>query len=161
MGSNDQYLAGKTVLITGGTGSLGHALVRRFLATDVRKIIIYSRDEFKQFNMERMFEKDRARLRFFIGDVRDRERLYRAFADVDVDRGARARTLRAAVYGVIVESLLADAGIRYLARGEQIQDLFGLGRLVGVNPITGPVEFAVAADDAQDARAVLADFLPA
>ena len=62
---------------------------------------------------------------------------------------------------VIVESLLADAGIRYLARGEQIQDLFGIGRLVGVNPITGPVEFTVAADDAQDARAVLADFLPA
>lgn len=60
---------------------------------------------------------------------------------------------------VIIESLLTEAGIPYLGRGEQIQDLFGWGRLVGVNPITGPVQFLVAADDADDAREVLADFL--
>lgn len=60
---------------------------------------------------------------------------------------------------VLIESLLGDAGIPYLARGEQIQDLFGLGRLVGVNPITGPVEFTVAKADLVDARRVLADFL--
>lgn len=74
---------GKTILITGGTGSLGHALVKRFLKTDVRRIIIYSRDEFKQYHMEQEFAADRARLRFFIGDVRDRHRLYRAFSGVD------------------------------------------------------------------------------
>ncbi len=78
------YLDGKTVLITGGTGSLGKALVRRFLTTGVRKIIIYSRDEYKQFNMERQFQDHKERLRFFIGDVRDRQRLYRAFPGVDV-----------------------------------------------------------------------------
>jgi hypothetical protein len=60
---------------------------------------------------------------------------------------------------VMIESLLGDAGIRYLARGERIQDLFGLGRLVGINPITGPVEFTVAAADEEDARRILADFL--
>lgn len=75
--------SGKTILITGGTGSLGHALVRRFLKTDVRRVIIYSRDEFKQYHMEQEFAADRARLRFFIGDVRDRQRLYRAFSGVD------------------------------------------------------------------------------
>ena len=62
---------------------------------------------------------------------------------------------------VIIESLLAEAGIPYLARGERIQDLFGLGRVVIVTPITGPVEFTVAAADVEAARQVLADFLPA
>lgn len=80
----DNYCAGKTVLITGGTGTLGQALVRRFLKTEVRKIIIYSRDEFKQVNMARQFSAHKDRLRFFIGDVRDRERLYRAFVNVDI-----------------------------------------------------------------------------
>jgi FlaA1/EpsC-like NDP-sugar epimerase len=70
-GPGDIY-AGKTILITGGTGSLGNALVERFLKTDVRRIIIYSRDEFKQYHMEQKFAAHRARLRFFIGDVRDR-----------------------------------------------------------------------------------------
>jgi UDP-N-acetylglucosamine 4,6-dehydratase len=74
----------KTVLITGGTGSLGRALVDRFLDMPLRKIIIYSRDEFKQYNMDRQYRKNRDRLRYFIGDVRDRKRLYRAFAEVDV-----------------------------------------------------------------------------
>lgn len=62
---------------------------------------------------------------------------------------------------VIIESLLAEAGIPYLARGEQIQDLFGLGRIGGVNPITGPVEFTVAAADAEAARRILAEFIAA
>lgn len=76
--------AGKTVLITGGTGSLGWSLVTRFLQTDIKKIIVYSRDEFKQYRMEKHFATNRDRLRFFIGDVRDRDRLYRAFVGVDI-----------------------------------------------------------------------------
>jgi len=80
----EHYCAGKTVLITGGTGTLGQALVERFLQTDVRKVIIYSRDEFKQVNMARRFASMKDRLRFFIGDVRDRERLYRAFVGVEI-----------------------------------------------------------------------------
>lgn len=75
---------GKTVLITGGTGSLGWSLVTRFLQTDIRRIIIYSRDEFKQYRMEKHFASNRDRLRFFIGDVRDRDRLHRAFSGVDI-----------------------------------------------------------------------------
>ncbi len=58
---------------------------------------------------------------------------------------------------VMVESLLQDAGVRYLARGEQIQDLFGLGRLTAVNPLLEPVEFLVAEADVEVARSVLAD----
>jgi len=72
----------KTILITGGTGSLGTALTKRILA-DARpaKVIIFSRDEWKQHQMTH--EMEDGRLRFFIGDVRDRERLNRALKNVD------------------------------------------------------------------------------
>lgn len=70
-----------TILITGGTGSFGHAFTRRLLDMDPRKVIIYSRDEFKQYHMEREFADKR--LRFFIGDVRDGARLITACDGVD------------------------------------------------------------------------------
>ena len=73
----------KSVLITGGSGSLGKALVRQLLnETDVRRIAIYSRDELKQFHMRSEF-KDDSRLRWFIGDIRDKDRLVRAMHGVD------------------------------------------------------------------------------
>lgn len=73
----------KSVLITGGSGSLGKALVRQLLdETDVRRIAIYSRDELKQFYMRSEFE-DNSRLRWFIGDIRDKDRLVRAMHGVD------------------------------------------------------------------------------
>ena len=73
----------KSILITGGSGSLGKALVRRLLdETDVRRIAIYSRDELKQFHMRSEFEDD-SRLRWFIGDIRDKDRLVRAMHGVD------------------------------------------------------------------------------
>ena len=73
----------KTVLVTGGTGSFGHHFVDYVLQHyKPKKIIIYSRDEMKQWNMAKKFRGDN-RVRFFIGDVRDRERLYRALTGVD------------------------------------------------------------------------------
>lgn len=76
-------LTGSDVLITGGTGSLGKALTRQLLDHhDVRRLIIFSRDELKQLEVRRMFNDD-PRLRFFIGDVRDLKRLQRAFYKVD------------------------------------------------------------------------------
>lgn len=71
----------KKVLITGGTGSLGQALTKRLLSLNVDTIRIFSRNESKQIDMETKF--DDKRLRFFLGDVRDSERLNRAFEDVD------------------------------------------------------------------------------
>lgn len=77
-------LNNKSILITGGTGSFGKAFTRYVLERyEPRKIIIYSRDEFKQFIMQNEFKEYSSRLRFFIGDVRDRERLARAFEGVD------------------------------------------------------------------------------
>ncbi len=77
-------LNNKTILITGGTGSFGHHFVEYVLAHyQPKKLIIYSRDEFKQFNMRNRYKKYDDILRFFIGDVRDKERLYRAMNGVD------------------------------------------------------------------------------
>jgi len=73
---------GKKILITGGTGSLGTALTKRLLKTDVETIRIFSRDELKQVQMQSEFNDER--LRFLIGDVRDKERLLRAFEDIDI-----------------------------------------------------------------------------
>ena len=72
-----------TILVTGGTGSFGHTFVPMTLAKyNPKKIIIYSRDEMKQWEMAKKYQGD-SRVRFFIGDVRDRERLYRALDGVD------------------------------------------------------------------------------
>ena len=70
------------MLITGGTGSLGTALTKKLLKTDVETIRIFSRDEWKQIQMKSNLNDDR--LRFFIGDVRDKERLSRALEDVNI-----------------------------------------------------------------------------
>ena len=71
-----------TYLITGGTGSMGKALTRRLLKSDeTKRIVIYSRDEYKHAVMEREFNDKR--LRFFIGDVRDRDRIHLALNGVD------------------------------------------------------------------------------
>jgi UDP-N-acetylglucosamine 4,6-dehydratase len=76
-------LNNKTILITGGTGSFGHTFVPMTLAKyNPKKIIIFSRDEMKQWEMAKKFEGD-PRVRFFIGDVRDKDRLYRALDGVD------------------------------------------------------------------------------
>ena len=73
---------GKTILITGGTGSLGQALTKKLLALNADTIRIFSRNESKQIEMESKFEDNR--LRFFVGDVRDTDRLYSALEDVDI-----------------------------------------------------------------------------
>lgn len=77
-------LDNKTILITGGTGSFGKCFTRYiFEHYNPKKVIIYSRDEFKQFVMQNEFKEYGDRLRFFIGDIRDKDRLYRAFKGVD------------------------------------------------------------------------------
>ncbi|MGJ8736901.1 UDP-N-acetylglucosamine 4,6-dehydratase (inverting) [Zobellia laminariae] len=76
----------KSLLITGGTGSLGKALTQHILSKypEIRRLIIFSRDEQKQFQMAQEFsESEYPQIRYFIGDVRDRDRLIRAFKGVD------------------------------------------------------------------------------
>lgn len=74
---------GANVLITGGTGSFGKCFVKYVLENfNPKRVVILSRDEFKQYQMEGEFGHDK-RLRFFLGDVRDKDRLYRAFYGID------------------------------------------------------------------------------
>jgi UDP-N-acetylglucosamine 4,6-dehydratase len=77
----------KTILITGGTGSFGQAFIRYLLKikNPPKKIIVFSRDELKQFYMSKVFEQKKFyNIRFFLGDIRDKDRLGLAFKDVDV-----------------------------------------------------------------------------
>jgi len=79
-----KFLQGKSILITGGTGSFGRRFVKTVLAEqDPRRVVIFSRDELKQYEFAQDLGAD-PRVRFFIGDVRDRERLWRAFDGVEI-----------------------------------------------------------------------------
>jgi UDP-N-acetylglucosamine 4,6-dehydratase (inverting) len=80
-------LGGKSILITGGTGSFGRKFVEAILAKhpDVKRLVVYSRDELKQFEMAQKFPVSKfPQMRYFIGDVRDKDRLQRAMERVDI-----------------------------------------------------------------------------
>lgn len=98
-------LNGKSVLITGGTGSFGKAFVKALLArySDMKKLVIFSRDELKQFEMAQQFSPDEhACLRYFLGDVRDEPRLRRALEGIDiVIHAAALKQVPAAEYNPI------------------------------------------------------------
>ena len=75
----------KSILITGATGSFGNAFIKFLLKEhkDIKKIVVFSRDELKQHNQKIELKKFDDKLRFFIGDVRDKQRLQEAFRDID------------------------------------------------------------------------------
>jgi UDP-N-acetylglucosamine 4,6-dehydratase len=95
-----EFFDNSSILITGGTGSLGNKLVSLLLEhTAPRRIIVFSRDEFKQFIMAEKFRSHSGSLRFFLGDVRDKNRLRRAFEGVDyVIHAAALKQVPAAEY---------------------------------------------------------------
>jgi UDP-glucose 4-epimerase len=72
---------GKTLLITGGTGSFGNAVLKRFLNTDIKEIRIFSRDEKKQYEMKMRYKNEK--IKFYIGDVRDIDSVRNAMKGVD------------------------------------------------------------------------------
>lgn len=80
-------LSGRSILITGGTGSFGHAFVKTVLQRfpDVRRLVIYSRDELKQYEMAQLFsDRQYPAIRYFIGDIRDQDRLRRALEGIEI-----------------------------------------------------------------------------
>ena len=72
---------GKVLLITGGTGSFGNAVLKRFLKSDIKEIRVFSRDEKKQDDMRKYFQSEK--LKFYIGDVRDSQSILNAMRGVD------------------------------------------------------------------------------
>jgi UDP-N-acetylglucosamine 4,6-dehydratase len=90
---------GRSVLVTGGTGSFGKRFIKTVLKhNDPKRVIVFSRDELKQYEMQQLYPNE-PRLRFFIGDVRDYQRLYRAFHDVNfVVHAAALKQVPAAEY---------------------------------------------------------------
>lgn len=99
---NLSHLDNKTVLITGGTGSLGKTLTKMLLEhSNLKRLIIFSRDELKQFDMQNQFKDldSEKRLRYFLGDVRDKDRCSMAFKGVDyIIHAAALKQVPAAEY---------------------------------------------------------------
>jgi len=126
------------VLVTGGTGSFGKALVKTLLKQNTpKKLIIFSRDELKQFEMSA--EIKHPALRFFLGDVRDRERLYRAMHGVDVVIHAAAlKQVPAAEYNpleFIKTNVLGAANIIDVAIDRGVKRVVALSTDKAANPI--------------------------
>lgn len=132
-------LNGKNILITGGTGTFGKQFVK-YIAEHYKpnKIIIFSRDEFKQYEMERKF-RDIGNLRFFIGDVRDRERLNRAFYGVDyIVHAAASKQVVAAEYNpfeAIKTNIMGAENVIEAAIDAGVKKVVALSTDKAANPI--------------------------
>lgn len=130
---------GKSVLITGGTGSFGNKFVEIMLNHyKPERVIVFSRDELKQYEMRQRFNNDN-RLRFFIGDVRDKDRLYRAFHGVDlVVHAAALKQIPAAEYNpfeVIKTNIIGAQNIIEAAIDCGVKKVIALSTDKAANPI--------------------------
>ena len=87
MKKQNNFLKNKSILITGGTGSFGQTFVNEILKYHkiIKKIVVFSRDELKQFELQRELNPQKLRhLRYFLGDIRDKDRLMIAFRGIDI-----------------------------------------------------------------------------
>lgn len=138
---NHADLDGKGILITGGTGSFGHCFVRTVLQRyKPRRIVIYSRDELKQYDMERELPVAKHRvLRYFIGDVRDRDRLRMAMRDIDVVVHAAAlKHVPAAEYNpteCIRTNITGAENVIHAAIESGVRQVVGLSTDKAANPV--------------------------
>lgn len=128
----------KSILITGGTGSFGHAFVARLLETyKPKKLIIYSRDELKQYEMQQKF--DQSCMRYFIGDVRDVERLKAAMRDVDfVIHAAALKQVPAAEYNpneCIKTNIMGAQNVIDAAIENNVRKVIALSTDKAANPV--------------------------
>lgn len=130
----------KVILITGGTGSFGQSFTE-YLFHNYRpkKVIVFSRDEFKQFEMAKTFAEPEYEIRYFIGDIRDKERLYRAFEGVDyVIHTAALKQVPAAEYNpfeAVKTNILGAQNIIDAAIDRGIKKVIALSTDKAVSPI--------------------------
>lgn len=133
-------LKGKVVLITGGTGSFGKKFCQIVLdELSPAKVIIYSRDEYKQSVMQQQFVRHKNRIRFFIGDVRDKERLLRAFVGVDyVVHAAALKQVPAMEYNpaeAIKTNVIGAMNVIDAALDKKVKKVIALSTDKACNPI--------------------------
>lgn len=134
-------LDGLTLLITGGTGSFGKKFIEKVLSEyRPKKLIVFSRDELKQHDMRQRFpDTVDSPMRYFIGDVRDRERLYRAFNDVDiVVHAAALKQVPACEYNpleAINTNVLGAANVIDAAIDRGVQKVIALSTDKAANPV--------------------------
>jgi UDP-N-acetylglucosamine 4,6-dehydratase/5-epimerase len=132
-------IGGKSVLVTGGTGSFGRALVKVLLdcKANFTRFVIYSRDELKQFEMQQQFND--SRLRYFIGDVRDRDRLTTAMRGIDfVIHAAALKQVPAAEYNpteYIRTNINGAENVIHAALAEGVQKVMALSTDKAAHPI--------------------------
>jgi len=129
---------GKSILITGGTGSFGHQFIRTILGRSrPRRVIVYSRDELKQFEMRPEFGQDC--MRYFIGDVRDRDRLVQATSGVDfVIHAAALKQVPAAEYNpmeCIKTNIHGAENVIHAALANDVEKVIALSTDKAANPI--------------------------
>ena len=126
-----------TILVTGGTGSFGKKFTEIILQYNIKKLIILSRDELKQYNMKKQFTDDR--LRFFLGDVRDKERLLRAFDGVDfVVHAAALKQVPSCEYNpfeAIKTNVLGAQNVIEVSIDKGVKKVIALSTDKSVNPL--------------------------
>ncbi len=133
----------KSILITGGTGSFGQQFVRRYIKRfGPKRIVVFSRDELKQSQMQEALLAEGPEfscIRYFIGDVRDKERLYRAFHDVDiVVHAAALKQVPAAEYNpmeAIKTNIMGAANVIDAAIDQNVKKVLALSTDKAANPI--------------------------
>jgi UDP-N-acetylglucosamine 4,6-dehydratase len=131
----------KVVLVTGGTGSFGNKFIEYLLKNDhPRKLIVFSRDELKQHDMrQRLPESENSAMRYFLGDVRDHERLYRAFSGVDiVVHAAALKQVPACEYNpfeAVQTNILGAKNIIDAAIDAGVKKVLALSTDKAVNPV--------------------------
>ncbi len=128
----------KSILITGGTGSFGYKFVEKILKEhEPRRVVVFSRDELKQYEMEKTF-KD-SRMRFFIGDVRDKDRLDAAMKGIDfVVHAAALKQVPAAEYNpmeCIKTNILGGQNVIDASIGQNVEKVIALSTDKAANPI--------------------------
>ncbi|KPA09278.1 polysaccharide biosynthesis protein CapD [Candidatus Magnetomorum sp. HK-1] len=134
-------LNNKTILITGGTGSFGKKCTDTIVkGYKPKKLIIFSRDELKQFEMSQVFPESKyPYIRFFIGDVRDKERLHRAFSEVDyVIHAAALKQIPATEYNpfeAIKTNIIGASNVINAAIDQKVKKVIALSTDKAANPI--------------------------
>lgn len=130
----------KNILITGGTGSFGKKATEIILNRyKPKKLVIFSRDELKQFEMSHVFSKNEYPIRYFIGDVRDKERLHRAFHEVDyVIHAAALKQVPSAEYNpfeAVKTNILGAQNVINVAIDQRVKKVIALSTDKAANPI--------------------------